>query len=308
MPANHTLSDHDAYGNLTSPFYGYLPTASINQIFLVLFTLTTFLHVAQLVQTRAWWLLPTVVLAGTGELIGWTGRMWSHYDPLEYNPYLIQTVTLIISPTPLIGALFITFGRLSACLGHEYSRLNPRLYSRIFFTCDFVALLVQAVGGGIAASSSNVNTSDMGSNIMLGGIIFQLISLSVFCALVAEYLVRRFKDMPLRKATSSDSGSIRTLVGGAGGPVGRPMRLLAVGLCMEATFLGIYRTIELADGWNGQVIRTQSLFVVFDGVTVFLTMSTLNAFHPGRLLKQAGSGIAANDRSTSPHSDLKVPV
>lgn len=35
-----TLSDHDAYGHLTSPFYGYLPTASVNQIFLVLFTLS----------------------------------------------------------------------------------------------------------------------------------------------------------------------------------------------------------------------------------------------------------------------------
>ncbi|EIW64627.1 RTA1 like protein [Trametes versicolor FP-101664 SS1] len=251
-------------------------------------------HVVQLWQTRAWWLLPTVVLAGTGELIGWTGRTWSHYDPLEYNAYLIQTVTLIIAPTPLIGALFITFGRLSARLGQEYSRLSPRLYSRIFFTCDFVALLVQAGGGGIAASTSNIKTSEMGSNIMLGGIIFQLISLSVFCVLVAEYLVRRFKDRPLGKATMNDS--TLTLTDTLRGPVEKPMRLLALGLCMEALFLyirGIYRTVELADGWNGKVIQTQSLFIVFDGVMVFLTMFTLNVFHPGRLLKNAGSGGGA---------------
>ncbi|KAI0825087.1 RTA1 like protein [Trametes gibbosa] len=279
---------------------------------LVLIDSSQVLHVVQLSQTRAWWLLPTVFLAGTGELIGWTGRTWSHDAPLDYNPYLIQTVTLIISPTPLIGALFITFGRLSTHLGHEYSRLNPRLYSRIFFTCDLVALLVQAAGGGIAASSSNANTGQMGSDIMLGGIIFQLISLSVFCVLVGEYLVRRFKDRPLRKpSTMNDTDSIRTLVDEAWRPVGRPMRLLAIGLCIEATSLyirGIYRTIELADGWNGQVIRTQSLFVVFDGVMVFLTMFTLNVFHPGRLLKESGLRIVAGDRSISPNSDLKIPV
>lgn len=43
-PPSDTLSDHDAYGNLTNPFYGYLPSASANQIFLVLFTLTTCMY------------------------------------------------------------------------------------------------------------------------------------------------------------------------------------------------------------------------------------------------------------------------
>lgn len=39
---------------------------------------------------------------------------------------------LIISPTPLIGAFFITFGRLSARIGEQYSRISPRL-------CEYTA-------------------------------------------------------------------------------------------------------------------------------------------------------------------------
>ncbi len=101
------------------------------------------LHLVQAIRTRTWWLLPTVVLAGSGELIGWGARTWSHYAPLNHDPYVAQyvlspfsawdysqssrIVALIVSPTPLIGALFITFGRLCAQLGHEYSRLSPRL-------------------------------------------------------------------------------------------------------------------------------------------------------------------------------------
>ena len=36
-------------------------------------------------------------------------------------------VCTIIAPTPLVAALFITFGRLSTRLGEQYSRLSASL-------------------------------------------------------------------------------------------------------------------------------------------------------------------------------------
>ncbi|KAI8995672.1 RTA1 like protein-domain-containing protein [Trametes punicea] len=286
MSSGSTLSDHDASGHLISPFYGYLPLDSANILFLTFFTLTTLLHLAQSIRYRTWWLLPTVVLAGCGEVLGWAARAWSHDKPLDSNPYLIQTVVLIISPTPLIGALFITFGRMSAMLGHQYSRISPRLYSRIFFTSDFVALFIQAVGGGIAASSQDVKTGRLGSNIMLAGIVFQLVSLSIFCALLVEYLKRRTQNRPLKKFVADDSSLNSASFKRQ--PLGKPMAHLAIGLCIAAALLyirAIYRTVELADGWSGKVIQTQSLFIIFDGVMVFGTMLVLNICNPGRLLK-----------------------
>ncbi|KAI0651899.1 RTA1 like protein-domain-containing protein [Trametes meyenii] len=284
------LSDHDASGHLTSPFYGYLPSAPGSILFL-LFIFTTVLNLVQATRTRtrAWWLLWTVVLAGIGEILGWAARTRSHYVPLDGNAYLMQTVVLIISPTPLIGALFITFGRMSARLGHQYSRLSPQLYSKVFITADIIALLIQSVGGGIAASSNDVKTGKLGSNIMLGGIVFQLISLTVFCVLLAEYLFRRFNDLPLgsKHYPVSNSSQPFSTSGSSWTPVERPMVQLAVGLCVEAVFLyirAIYRTVELADGWTGKIIQTQYLFFLFDGVMVILTMIALNVCHPGRLL------------------------
>ncbi|KAI0334093.1 RTA1-like protein [Cubamyces sp. BRFM 1775] len=302
-------SDHDAAGHLISPEYGYLPNRSVNLVFTTLFALCTAVHFVQALRSRAWWLLPTVVLAGCGEGLGWIGREWSHDQPLDSNPFLMQTVALILSPTPLIGALFITFGRMAARLGDKYSRLTPRLCeslcysafppyvytrayvdSRIFLTCDIVALFIQAAGGGIAASTDDVNTGRLGSNIMLAGIVFQLVSLTVFSTLLVEYLVRRHQDRPFRKPTldgledSTLSGSYKGL------SLQGPMMRLSVGLCIGTALLyirAIYRTVELADGWTGKVIRTQSLFIVFDGIMVFGTMLTLNICHPGQLLKTA---------------------
>ncbi|KAJ8453616.1 hypothetical protein ONZ51_g13500 [Trametes cubensis] len=281
-------SDHDAAGHLISPEYGYLPTQSVNLVFITLFALSTAVHVVQALRSRAWWLLPTVVLAGSGEVLGWIAREWSHDQPLNSNPFLMQTVALILSPTPLIGALFITFGRMAARLGDTYSRLRPRLYSRIFLTCDIVALFIQAAGGGIAASTDDVNTGRLGSNIMLAGIVFQLVSLSVFSTLLVEYLVRRHQDRPFRKP-ALDELEDSTITGSfKGQSLQGPMMRLAVGLCIGTALLyirAIYRTVELADGWTGKVIQTQSLFIVFDGIMVFGTMLTLNICHPGQLLK-----------------------
>ena len=107
-------SDHDAAGHLISPEYGYLPTQSVNLVFITLFALSTgacsgrksllmyahvetsAVHVVQAHRSRAWWLLPTVVLAGSGEVLGWIAREWSHDQPLNSNPFLMQSASSLI--------------------------------------------------------------------------------------------------------------------------------------------------------------------------------------------------------------------
>ncbi|RDX55812.1 RTA1-domain-containing protein, partial [Lentinus brumalis] len=282
-------SDRDASGRLTSPFYGYLPTRSVCYIFLTLFGISMVLHLLQAVRYRAWWLLPTAVLAALGETLGWSGRLWSSYSPLNQTPFFIQIVCTIIAPTPLVGAIFITFGRVIRELGLKYSRLNARLYSRIFLTCDVVGFLVQSVGGGIAASAPAAHPE--GSNIMLAGIVFQLISLTVFCVLSGEYLMRYHKEIPGKSVALLGNSSSETIVASGDWmrePMSKEMKLLILGLLFETLFLyirAIYRTIELADGFSGRIIQTQVYFNVLDGAMVVLAMYTLSILHPARLLK-----------------------
>lgn len=44
-----------------------------------------------------WWLFPTVVTGGVGEILGWVGRLWGSREPTSMNPYLMQFV-LLCSP------------------------------------------------------------------------------------------------------------------------------------------------------------------------------------------------------------------
>ncbi|KAI0335223.1 RTA1 like protein, partial [Cubamyces sp. BRFM 1775] len=279
-------SDHDSSGHLISPDYGYLPIRSVSLMFVALFGLSTVVHFLQALYSRAWWLLPTVILGGCGEVAGWYCRAWSHQQPLNDTPYTIQVLALILAPTPLVGGLFIAFGRMVARLGQRYSRLSPRLYSRIFLTCDIVALLIQASGGGIASGNDDVTVAKVGSNIMLGGIIFQLAALVVFGLLLVEYLLRYNKDRPIKKPAAGDAEMARRSHRRSRKSALRLDYAVGHSVCQRSTHpMGIYRTVELADGWNGKVIKTQSLFIIFDGVMVFGAMFVLNVCHLGILLK-----------------------
>jgi len=300
--ATSVNSDDD----LTSPYH-YTPTQSVTLIFLVLFAISTTLHLAEAIWFRIWWLLPTAVLAGIGEVIGWVARYWSSRNVLNGNAFLMQITTTIIAPTPLLAANFIIFAQLTRLLGVQYSRLSPKLYARIFLTCDIIALVVQGTGGGIASSASTQSGSNLGGNIMLGGIVFQLVSLIIFICLATEYMIRFLTDRPFQAAASTSYGSAATLVRRR--PWNSKLKLAVIGLSFSSTVIfirSVYRTIELADGWSGRIIETQVYFNVLDGAMIVLAMYTLNFFHPGFLLSDSAQTVVV-DEKYSDRSPVNTP-
>ncbi|KZT19940.1 RTA1-like protein [Neolentinus lepideus HHB14362 ss-1] len=277
--------------------YHYIPTQWVVILFIVLFSITGVVHIGEALIFRDWFLFPTVVLAICGEIIGWSGRLWSTLNIPLNTPFVMQLCATIIAPTPFLAAIFVIFGRIILRLGPQYSRLNPRMYTILFCTSDVVALILQAFGGGLA-SGTKESTIKSGVHIMLAGICFQLAVVSIFMLLVAEYFMRYNTDRPIRTSVyqSQDSGDSPQLnewtANGPRGLMDRRLKLLIFGACFITLLLfirSIYRTIELADGWNGRVIGTQVYFNVLDGTMVFLAMFTLNVLHPGFLLRPTQS-------------------
>ncbi|KAF6748222.1 RTA1-like protein [Ephemerocybe angulata] len=285
MPLSTEGLTHDEIIRLTP--YNYIPSQGVALTMLVLFGLSTLLHTGQSIYHKTWFLLPTVVLCGVMEILGWSGRLWSYYDPLNDIPFQIQISLTILAPTPLIAATFVLFGRIINRLGTSYSRLTPRQYTILFCACDVISLVVQAVGGGLAATANAVNGRDpeVGGNIMLGGIAFQLLVITVFSACAGEFIYRYLTKRPLRAATSTltdvrDGSSAR-------GTLTPRLKIMLCALSLSTLVLfirAIYRTIELVDGWNGRIISTEVYFNVLDGAMVIIAIYTLNFVHPGIFL------------------------
>ncbi|KAJ6498226.1 RTA1 like protein-domain-containing protein [Mycena vulgaris] len=135
--------------------YGYIPHEYVAIIMLV----------GQATYYCMWWLFPMACLCGIGELVGWSGRLWSSFSPSFGDPYMMQITSTIISPTPLIADIF--------------------------------ALVIQGAGGGIASSADTLSSANLGAHIMLAGIVFQFVAIITYSALAADFLRRYIKDLPL---------------------------------------------------------------------------------------------------------------
>ncbi|KAF7364297.1 hypothetical protein MSAN_01089600 [Mycena sanguinolenta] len=218
------------------------------------------LHVGQATYFRMWWLFPTAVLCGVGEVIGWSGRLWSSITPIDDTPFTIQISSTIIAPTPLLAATFIIMARVIEQLGTSYSRLTPMWYTIVFLPCDIISLVVQGIGGGMASSASDLSGANRGGRVMLGGIAFQFLVIIVFSALMCDFTLRYLFD--------------------------RPTMLIALVFSTIVLFIrSVYRLIELSGGWEGRIIHTEVYFNVLDGGMVTLAIFTLNFAHPGIFLK-----------------------
>lgn len=54
----------------------------------------TAVHLSEALYFKIWWLLPTAVLAGIGEVLGWSARYWSsREDGVLQVPFLMQYVS-----------------------------------------------------------------------------------------------------------------------------------------------------------------------------------------------------------------------
>ncbi|KAG0700332.1 RTA1 like protein-domain-containing protein [Suillus ampliporus] len=264
--------------------YHYVPTEWICILFVVLYSISTVLHMGQALKYRLWWMIPTAFLAGVLEVLGWSARLWSSRSPKLLTPYEMQIVGTIVAPTPLVAANFIILGKIITQLGPQFGRLTPKMYTTLFCSFDIICLIVQAVGGASAAHAAGQKTSaTMGANIMLGGIVAQLFAIVVYVTLAAEFLLRLKYNAPFRyvdkshileKGQSTESKNSQLM-------------LFGVGFCTLCIFIrSVYRTVELANGWAGPVISTERYFDWLDGALVTLAIYTLNFMHPGIWLKK----------------------
>ncbi|KAJ3513522.1 hypothetical protein NMY22_g15017 [Coprinellus aureogranulatus] len=279
----NTAANGGTAPTLQSP-YNYIPSKWAGFLFTTLFAISTIAHIGVAFKRRMWWILPTVGICGILEVIGWGARLWSSYSPYERMPFIMQISTTVLAPTPFLAAVFLLSGQVIRRLGSVYSRLNAKYYTVVFCSCDVIALLIQGGGGGIASSAAT-GTGDptLGSNIMLGGIIFQTAVIIIFALCCLEYFIRYFRRRPIRNIGYYESSTTDT----DRGEFTKPLKIMVSALAFITLILfvrAVYRTIELADGWTGRIISTESYFLVLDALMIVMAMFTLNFIHPWEFL------------------------
>ncbi|PPQ80666.1 hypothetical protein CVT25_001628, partial [Psilocybe cyanescens] len=99
-----------------------------------------------------------------------------------------------------------------------------------------------------------------------------------------EFFVRYYKNAPIQERGIPAQKLNKNDVHGRLTP---NIKWMLDGLLLSTVFFlvrSVYRVVELSDGWDGIVMRTQIYFNIMDGLMIALAMFTVNVFHPGRLL------------------------
>lgn len=113
-------------------------------------------------------------------------------NPWNSNAFQTQICAIILGPTLICISIYLTLKHICLSLNPELSRVRPRLYPFIFLPLDVSCLLIQAIGGALAASAGYEHPDLLqgGNRAIIAGICLQVVVLSFFGAVSIDYYLR----------------------------------------------------------------------------------------------------------------------
>lgn len=199
----------------------YTPSLPGGIIACIAFLALALFHTYRLVRTRYWACIPFVVggfctclpvphcalrslrlCANTRlvETIGYAARAAAHSDTETIGPYVTQSLLILLAPILFAASVYMILGRIVRSTdGARYLLVRVKWVTKIFVAGDVFCFLMQSTGGGLMATADDQDGVDMGENIILGGLILQIVVFGFFVA-VAGVWHRRMRANPPPKS------------------------------------------------------------------------------------------------------------
>jgi hypothetical protein len=134
--------------------YAYLmydPSLAGNALFLAIFSFLLPIQLLLGLHYRTSGVTIAIFIGLALEIIGYAGRIEMHLNPFLKSNFLTYLIPLTIGPVFLAAAVYLCLARIVVVYGEHLSLMRPRSYTLLFCCCDFLSLLLQAIGGAFAA-------------------------------------------------------------------------------------------------------------------------------------------------------------
>ena len=243
---------------LTDVTDGYAPNLAASLLFLIIFAISSLGFVVQSFLYKRWLAFSIALAVGaTAEAIGYVSRLLLHNDPFSDIGFKLSVVLLTFAPAFLSASIYLILKQVCLAFSPGLSRLRPALYTYVFISCDVMSILLQCVGGAISAIAKKKTLLDVGVNIMIAGLVFQVFTLLVFAVLAGEYFLRVRKN-PGALLPGSEMLKRSTLF---------KCFLIAATVSYVCIFVRCcYRVAELSGGWGNPIMRKEEEFIVLESV------------------------------------------
>ena len=139
-------------------YYLYTPSLAAAIVFVVVFAISTSLHLWQGIRGRTWYMIP-LIIGGTCEAIGYVGRAISSHQAPNYtlSPYIVQSILILIAPALMSASIYMVLGRIvTAVDGEDLCLIKRRLLTVTFVIGDVMSFMLQSTGKHDAVAISTM--------------------------------------------------------------------------------------------------------------------------------------------------------
>ncbi|KAK4158876.1 RTA1 like protein [Cladorrhinum sp. PSN259] len=302
-PSYETCDKVSAYCPVKATTLGYFPNEGVNIFLAIGYGVAALVTLVTGVWKRTWGFSIAVFAGCALECVGYVGRAMLAENPWNGNAFKIQIVAIVLGPTLLCIGLYLTLRHTVTALNPSLSRVSPKVYPAFFVPADISCLIIQAIGGGVAASAGKQNYSLLkhGNRIIMAGIVLQVIVLLTFAIASGDYLIRAKKYF--------NSGNV-SAEHEAGARLWREKKFRAFEFAMGGAYSAllircIYRIAEMAGGWGNHIMQDEPSFVVLESFMVLIASALLAGFAPGIFFPQMSHKAEVKAASTAPSEDVE---
>ncbi|KAI1407024.1 RTA1-domain-containing protein [Hypoxylon sp. FL1857] len=257
---------------------GYYPNLGVNAFLAAAFGLCIIGLVGTGIWKRTWGYSAALTAGCILEFAGYVARVLLHSNPWDSSAFQTQICAIILAPTLICISIYLTLKHVTLSLNPALSRLRPRLYPLIFVPADVSCLILQAIGGSLAASAGYDNPDLLlsGDRVIIAGIALQSAVLGFFGVMVVDYCLR------IRRWVASGEATPEALA------TWNDRRFRMFCYAVAGAYSGIlirciYRIAEMAGGWGNPIMQDEPSFVVLEGFCIVIPVILLTAFPPGVL-------------------------
>lgn len=197
----------------------------------------------------------------------------------------MQSLLILVAPALFAASIYMVFGRIIVLLDAQtYSIIKPKWLTKVFVIGDIFSFFVQSGGAGIQAKG-DLDSFNMGANIVIGGLIIQIVIFGFFVVVAMLFHLRLRKNPTV---AACDPGL-------------NWQKHLYVLYFTSAIILirNLIRVIEYSQGNDGYIISNEWMLYIFDAFFIFLVVSAFFLVHPNKLLGARRYAAAAPNDSES---------
>ncbi|KAK2608387.1 hypothetical protein QQS21_003073 [Conoideocrella luteorostrata] len=246
--------------------YGFTPSFPLALFATVLFSLLLFCHCFQAALFRSWY-FSTFSIGLFFEVAGYIARCLSaRLDPYHLIYFVLNYFFIVTAPVFLAAGIYAILSVLISRLGGKYAFMSPKLIMWFFITSDVVATITQVAGASLIGSKTSKHEDPTtANNILLGGLAYQVFSMSVFVFVATGFLIPARREIYQRKGMSVF------------------VSVFALATCLVYVRT-IFRLAETSEGLFGNLQTHEIYFAVLEFAPVAGAALLFAAWHPGRCL------------------------